>query len=391
MMLGLFQSLRAERVPVTLRELLDLHAALDARVVHADPEAFYFLARSTLVKDERQFDKFDRGYGNWLRGLPPVDRLVEAAIPEEWLRREFLRQLGDEDKARIEALGGLDKLIDEFRKRLAEQQGRHQGGKRWIGTGGTSPFGNSGYNPEGLRMGQGAGQGRALKVWDQRQYRNLDDSVELGTRNIKLALRRLRRFAREGAAEELDLNGTIEDTARDAGLLHLRMRPERHNAVKVLLFVDVGGSMDPHVQVCDELFSACRSEFKRLTHFYFHNFVYEAVWRDNRRRERERTPLPELIRTYGPDHKLVFVGDAAMASYEITHAGGSVEHWNAEAGATWMQRLSAHFPKLVWLNPYPEDRWGYSGSTELVRALVQNRMYPLTLRGLDDAVRALMR
>jgi len=391
MMIGLFKSLRSERVPVALRELLDLYDALDARVVQSDPEAFYFLARTVLVKDERHFDKFDRAYANWFKGTPSVDRLLESLVPEEWLRKEFERLLTDEEKAKLQALGGLEKLLDELRKRLEEQKGRHQGGNRWIGTGGTSPFGNGGFNPEGIRIGSGGGQGRAVKVWEQRQYRNLDDQVELGTRNIKLALRRLRRFAREGAAEELDLDGTIEDTARDAGYLHIRMRPERHNAVKVLLFLDVGGSMDPHVQVCEELFSACRTEFKRLAHFYFHNFVYESVWNDNRRRDLARTGIETLIRTYGPDYKVVFVGDAAMASYEITHAGGSIEHWNEEPGAHWMRRLTDHFPKLVWLNPYPEDRWHYSHSTELVRELVLNRMFPLSLRGLEGAMRALSR
>ena len=391
MFFSFVDELRAAGITASMKEHLTLLEALDADVIGARPEDFYFLARATFVKDEGLLDRFDQVFAKVFKGLETSYGTDAVPIPEEWLKKIAELYLTPEQMAEIKSLGSWEEIMEALKQRLAEQQGRHQGGSKWIGTGGTSPFGNGGYNPEGVRIGGEGGQGRALKVWEQRRYRNLDDSVELGTRNIKLALRRLRRFAREGAAEELDLPGTIEDTARDAGLLHLRMRPERHNAVKVLLFVDVGGSMDPHVQVCDELFSACRSEFKRLTHFYFHNFVYETVWRDNRRRDQERTSVLELIRTYGPDHKLVFVGDAAMASYEITHAGGSVEHWNEEPGAAWMQRLAARYPKLVWLNPYPEERWGYSGSTELVRALVQNRMYPLTLRGLDDAMRALMR
>ncbi len=389
MLTGLFESLRAAKVPVTLREWLDLLAALQADLAFADIDRFYLLARTVLVKDERHFDRFDQAFGSYFRGVARIDTELAKDIPEEWLRQTLQRLLSDEEKARIEALGGLEKLMEEFRKRLEEQQGRHQGGNRWIGTGGSSPFGAGGYHPEGMRVGPKGGGTRAVKVWEQRQFRNLDEQADLGPRTLQIALRRLRRFARQGSPDELDLDGTIAATAREAGMLAIRMRPERHNAVKVLLFLDVGGSMDEHVQVCESLFAACRSEFKRLEHFYFHNFIYESVWKDNRRRFSERTPIHDVLRRFNPDHKIVFVGDAAMAPYEVTHPGGSIEHWNEEAGEVWFKRIAERYKKLVWINPSPRQSWDYSLSTEAIRRLVENRMFPLTVEGLTEAMRTL--
>jgi len=387
MLLNLFTELRAAKVPVSLRELLDLHAALEQHVVFADMEQFYFLARTILVKDERHFDKFDRAFGAYFNGLVDLDRHLEALIPEDWLRKEFERSLSAEERAQIQSLGGLDRLIEAFKQRLAEQKERHAGGNKWIGTGGTSPFGSGGYNPEGIRVGDaGERQGKAVKVWEQREYQNLDDQVELGTRNIKLALRRLRKFARQGAAEEFDIAGTIDHTARDAGLLNIQMRPERRNAVKLLLLFDIGGSMDAHVRACEELFSACRSEFKHLEYYYFHNFIYESVWKNNQRRSNERMATFDLLHKYGDDY---FVGDAAMAPYEITQPGGSVEHWNEEAGYVWMQRVLEKFRKVIWINPYPTRAWDYTTSIGLVRELLEARMFPMTLQGLEDGMKYL--
>ncbi|MFA7895182.1 vWA domain-containing protein [Pseudomonas putida] len=390
MLLNLFNEMRAAKVPVSVRELLDLHHALQRHVVFADMDEFYYLARAILVKDERHFDKFDRAFAAYFKGLENLDRHIEALIPEDWLRKEFERSLTAEERAQIQSLGGLDKLIEAFKQRLQEQKERHAGGNKWIGTGGTSPFGSSGFNPEGIRVGDaGERQGKAVKVWDQREYKNLDDQVELGTRNIKLALRRLRKFARQGAAEELDIDGTIDHTARDAGLLNIQMRPERRNTVKLLLLFDIGGSMDAHVRVCEELFSACRTEFKHLEYYYFHNCVYETVWKNNLRRTSERYSTFDLLHKYGDDYKVVFVGDAAMAPYEITQPGGSVEHWNEEAGYVWMQRIMAKFRKVIWINPYPRQAWDYTASTHLMRELIEDRMYPLTLQGLEDGMRYL--
>ncbi|MGY2958684.1 uncharacterized protein with von Willebrand factor type A (vWA) domain [Pseudomonas sp. TE6349] len=390
MLLNLFNEMRAAKVPVSVRELLDLHHALQRHVVFADMDEFYYLARAILVKDERHFDKFDRAFAAYFKGLENLDRHIEALIPEDWLRKEFERSLTAEERAQIQSLGGLDKLIEAFKQRLQEQKERHAGGNKWIGTGGTSPFGSGGFNPEGIRVGDaGERQGKAVKVWDQREYKNLDDQVELGTRNIKLALRRLRRFARQGAAEELDIDGTIDHTARDAGLLNIQMRPERRNTVKLLLLFDIGGSMDAHVRVCEELFSACRTEFKHLEYYYFHNCVYETVWKNNLRRTSERYSTFDLLHKYGDDYKVVFVGDAAMAPYEITQPGGSVEHWNEEAGYVWMQRIMAKFRKVIWINPYPRQAWDYTASNHLVRELIEDRMYPLTLQGLEDGMRYL--
>jgi len=391
MLVRFFLMLRAAGVPVSLTEFLALLEALQARVGTLSVEDFYVLGRTVLVKDERHYDRYDRVFSAHFKGLEQVfATLGEATVPEEWLRRMAELNLSAEERAKVEALGGFEKLMEALQQRLREQQGRHEGGNKWIGTAGRSPFGAYGYNPEGVRIGQDGSRNRsAIKVWDRREFRNLDDSVELGTRNIKLALRRLRRFAREGAAEELDLGGTIDATARNAGWLDLKLVPERHNAIKVLLFLDVGGSMDDHVRVCEELFTAARSEFKHLEYYYFHNFVYETVWRDNRRRHAERIPTPEVLRTYGPDYRLVFVGDATMGPYEIVQPGGSIEHWNEEAGATWLGRLTRAYPKHVWLNPEPEDRWEHVPSIGVARQLLDGRMYPLTLAGIDRAMRTL--
>ncbi len=364
--------------------------ALQADVIAARPEEFYYLARATFVKDEGLLDRFDQVFGKVFKGLETSYGTEAVPVPEEWLRKVAELYLTPEQMAEIKSLGSWDEIMETLKKRLEEQKERHQGGSKWIGTGGTSPYGHGGYNPEGVRIGGEGRHGRAIKVWDKREFRNLDSSKELGTRNIKVALRRLRRFAREGAADELDMEGTIDGTARK-GWLDIRMRPERHNAVKLLLFLDVGGSMDPHIRICEELFSAATSEFKNLEFFYFHNCVYEGVWKDNRRRYTERTATWDVLHKFGHDYKLVFVGDASMSPYEITHPGGSVEHFNEEAGAAWMQRLLNTYPAAVWLNPTPEQYWGYTHSTQIMRQLMQDRMYPLTLEGLDDAMRTLSR
>ncbi len=392
MFASLFFSLRDSGVPVSLREYLTLIEATAAGVAEYQVETFYYLSRSALIKDERYLDRFDRAFGEAFRGLEAEDGAAIAArdLPEEWLRAMAEKLLTDEEKAEIEALGGFDKLMETLKKRLAEQEGRHQGGSKWIGTGGTSPFGVYGYNPEGVRIGQEESRHRrAVKVWDKREFKNLDSDVEIGTRNIKIALRRLRRFARQGVARELDLDGTVRATADNAGLLDLKMVPERHNTVKVLVLFDIGGSMDDHIRVCRELFAAVRSEFKHLEFFYFHNCLYERLWRDNVRRFTDFTPTDEVIRTYGSDYKLIFVGDATMSPYEITHDGGSVEHWNKEAGVTWMQRMLTQFPKAVWLNPQPEAYFERVTSIGLMRRIMEDRMYPLTLGGLDAAMREL--
>jgi len=392
MLVRFFNDLRAGGVPVTLPEFLSLLEGLEARLAALSPEDFYYLARMSLVKDERHFDRFDRVFAEHFAGAEKLFEKLAAELPPEWLKQLTERLFSEEEKQRVEALGGWQKLLETLQQRLREQKGRHEGGNRWIGTAGTSPFGNQGFNPEGVRIGQaGSRERRAVKVWEARDYRNLDDAVELGTRNIKMALRRLRRFAREGAPEELDLDGTIDSTARGGGLLDIRLQPERRNAVKLLLLLDVGGSMDPHVKICEELFSAARAEFKHLEYFYFHNFPYERVWKDNRRRFSQVTDTRALLRTFNPDYRVVFVGDATMSPYEIEQPGGSVEHWNDEAGRTWMQRISAHFPRLAWLNPEPEDRWHWTPSIKITRDLVNQRMFPLTLDGLDRAMRELKR
>ena len=390
MFLRLFTELRAAKVPVSLREYLLLLEAMDRGVIDRSVDDFYHLSRAALIKDETHLDKFDRAFGHVFKGLEtlPGDEAVE--IPEEWLRKLAEKFLTEAEKAEIQALGGFEKLMETLRQRLAEQQGRHQGGSKWIGTAGTSPFGAYGYNPEGVRIGQdGSRHRRAVKVWDKREFKNLDDSVELGTRNIKVALRRLRRFARTGAAEELDLDGTIQGTA-EKGYLDLRFRPERRNAVKVLLVLDVGGSMDDHVRISAELFSAARSEFRTLEFFYFHNCLYEGVWTDNRRRD-ERLATWDVLHKYPSDYKVVIVGDATMSPYEITVPGASVEHWNEEAGAVWLQRLTDVYPHAVWLNPVPKHHWTHTPSVQLVRRLMTARMFPLPLAGFDAAARELAR
>jgi len=389
MLLEFFYLLRQAGVPVSITEFLTLLEALKQHLAGFSVEDFYYLSRATLVKDERHFDRFDKVFEHYYRGLEAAFGEVFGEIPEDWLRKIAELHLSEEEKRQVEALGGWDKLMETLKKRLAEQQGRHQGGNKWIGTGGRSPFGHGGYNPEGVRIGGESRERRAVKVWEQRQFRNFSDTVELGTRNLKVALRKLRRFAREGAAEELDLDDTIRATARNAGLLDLKMVPERHNAVKVLLFLDAGGSMDEHVQVCEELFSAARAEFKHLEHYYFHNCVYESVWRDNQRRLSQRIPTWEVLHTYGADYKLVIVGDATMSPYEIEVPGGSVEHVNDESGRVWLSRLLASFPNAIWLNPQPEMRWGYIHSLQMIRELMEERMYPLTLEGLEQGIREL--
>jgi len=390
MLVKFFFKLRQAGLKVSLSEFLTLLEALKAQLANYDVEQFYYLARSALVKDEPQFDRFDRVFGAHFNGIEQLFGESSPEIPEDWLRRQLELHLSDEEKARIEALGGWEKLMQTLRERLQEQKERHQGGSKWIGTGGTSPFGAYGYNPEGIRIGQDGGRSRsAVKVWDRREFRNLDDSLELGTRNLKVALRRLRRFAREGAGEELDLDDTIRSTARNAGLLDIKMVPERHNSVKVLLFLDVGGSMEDHVRVCEELFSAARSEFKHLEYFYFHNCVYEGVWKDNRRRYNERVSTWDVMHRYSADYKLIFVGDATMSPYEISYPGGSVEHFNEEAGSVWVKRLVETYHKSIWLNPEPAQRWDYTPSIAMLRELLEQRMFPLTVSGLGDGIRAL--
>jgi uncharacterized protein with von Willebrand factor type A (vWA) domain len=391
MFLRLFTELRDARVPVSLREYLDLMGAMDKGVIGLSTDDFYYLSRAALVKDERNLDKFDRVFAHVFKGMEKVDESLMADIPAEWLKKLTEKFLTDEEKAEIEALGGFDKLMETLKQRMEEQKERHEGGSKWIGTGGTSPFGANGYNPEGVRIGQDKGRhGRAVKVWDKREYKNLDDSVELGTRNIKVALRRLRKFAREGAPDELDLDGTIKGTARQ-GYLDIKMRPERRNKIKVLLMLDVGGSMDSHIKLCEELFSAAKTEFKNLEFFYFHNCLYEEVWKDNRRRTVEKIPTWEVLHKYPHDYKVIFVGDATMSPYEITYPGGSVEHWNEEPGAVWVDRVTQIYESCVWLNPTSERHWEYTPSIGVVKQLVNDRMYPLTLQGLDKAMRELVR
>jgi uncharacterized protein with von Willebrand factor type A (vWA) domain len=386
-----FHELKAAKVPVTLKEYLTLLEALEVDLAERNVEHFYYLARSALVKDERYLDRFDRVFGQVFKGITGIAEALEAAIPEAWLTSLARLYLSEEEKAKIEALGGWDKIMEELKKRLAEQKGRHQGGSQWIGTGGTSPFGADGYNPAGVRIGQAGNRNhRAIKVWDKREYKDFDDDVELGTRTIKLALRRLRRFAREGAAEELDLDGTIKGTAQK-GYLDVKLRPERRNTVKVLMFLDVGGSMDWHVKTAQELFSAARAEFKHLEYFYFHNCLYEFVWKDNRRRFSERTPTYDVLHKYPADYKVVFVGDASMSPYEIALPGGSVEHMNEEPGAVWVKRVTGIYSHCVWVNPVPQDQWGFTPSIKLISELLEGRMYPLTLNGLEAAMKELMR
>jgi uncharacterized protein len=391
MFVAFFHELKTAGVPVTLREYLTLLEAMEKDLAGRRVEDFYYLARTALVKDERNLDKFDRVFGHVFKGLESTSEALSHEIPAEWLKKLAEKYLTEEERKEIEAVGGLDKLLELLRQRMREQKGRHQGGNKWIGTAGTSPFGAYGYNPEGVRIGQEGNRNfRAVKVWDRLEFKDLDDQVELGTRNIKIALRRLRKFARTGAPEELDLDGTIKGTAHK-GYLDILMRPERHNAVKVLLFFDVGGSMDWHVKSTEELFSAARSEFKHMEHFYFHNCLYEKVWKENRRRFDDTTPTWDVLHTYPHDYKVIFVGDAAMSPYEIMAPGGSVEHFNEETGAAWMGRVARTYPACVWLNPVAEKEWDYTQSIRIMRQLMGGRMYPLTLEGLDKAMRELVR
>ena len=383
MLINLFRTLKEVGVPCTLRELLDLIAGLEKQVIFADINDFYFLSRSVLVKDEKHYDKFDRAFDIYFKGLETLDDVLQALVPEEWLRKEFEKFLTEDELKKIETMGGLEKLLSEFKKRLEEQKGKHQKGDKWVGTGGTSPFGNSGSHPEGIRVDGEGKQNKAVKVWQQRDYKNLDDSVELGTRNIKVALRRLRKFAREGAADTLDLPGTIKNTA-DKGYLDISLVAERRNKVKVLLFFDVGGSMDPHVKLCEELFSAAKTEFKNMENFYFHNCLYESVWKDNKRRHTEKINTWDILHKYSSDYKIIFVGDASMSPYEITYSGGSVEHWNDEAGAEWLQRIVDIYQNVIWINPVELKHWEFTPSTQIVNQIISNRMFPLTLEGLDN-------
>ena len=389
MLVKFFLLLKRAGIPVSITELLTLLEALKAGLGDVSAERFYYLARTCLVKDERHYDRFDQVFAAYFKGAQELFAQLTRELPADWLEKLAVKDLTEAEKAEIQALGGWEKLMETLKQRLEEQQGRHQGGNKWIGTAGTSPFGAYGYNPEGIRIGQNESRNRsAVKVWDKREFANLDGAVELGTRNMKIALRRLRRFARRGAPTELALADTIDATARSGGWLDLKMVPERHNVVKVLLLLDVGGSMDDHVKTCEELFSAARSEFKHLEHYYFHNFTYETLWRDNGRRQ-ETVGTVELMRTYSSDYKLILVGDATMSPYEITQAGGSIEHWNAEPGSVWLQRLMKAYPKFAWINPQPQGQWAYTRSVELIRELVEDRMYPLTLAGMDQAIDAL--
>lgn len=389
MLVDFFFKLRAYKVTVSLSELMDLLRALELGVVFANLDDFYFLARLSLVKDESQYDNFDRAFADYFDGVQSID-LFGQDIPDEWLRKEIERHFSDAEKAKIMALGGLDELLKTLKERLAEQQKRHQGGNKWIGTGGTSPFGANGYNPQGVRIGQDGNRNfSAAKVWEKREFKNLAGDVELGTRNLKVALRKLRKFARTGASEELDMPRTIAGTAKNAGLLDIHMVPLRHNSIKVLIFFDVGGSMDSHIQACEELFSAVHSEFKHLEYFYFHNCVYEGVWRDNKRRDRQIIPVWDVVHKYASDYKLIFVGDATMGPYEITYPGGSVEHWNEESGAIWLQRLLSHFHHAIWLNPQQPQYWNYYASIAIIQELMDKRMFPLTIDGIGSAIKAL--
>ena len=394
MFLPFFQALRGAGIPVSLREYLTFLEGMSAGLVTYDVEGFYYLARASMVKDERMIDRFDRAFATAFEGLDaitPDDVLNAVDLPDDWLRKMAEKHLTPEEQAEIDALGGFEALMETLKQRLQEQKGRHQGGNKWIGTAGTSPFGAHGYNPEGIRIGQDKSRHqRAVKVWDRRDFANLDGDVQLGTRNIKMALRRLRQWARDGAHDELDLGGTIRATAQK-GYLDVQTRPERRNAVKVLLFLDVGGSMDPHIKLVEDLFSAARAEFRQLEYFYFHNCLYEGVWRDNRRRWSEKIPTWDILNTYGSDYRCIFVGDAAMSPYEIAYPGGANEHWNEEAGQTWLARARAQWPANLWINPVPEVRWSYTQSTQMIAQIFDGQMVPMTLEGLDRGMRALTR
>lgn len=391
MLIDFFFALRKHKVKTSITEFLDLMAVLKSELVYADINDFYLLSRTVLIKDESQFDKYDQAFGEYFKGVQAIN-LFDQEIPEEWLKNALEKLLSEEEKKKIESLGGLDKLMETLQERLNEQEKRHEGGNKWIGTGGTSPFGANGYNPEGVRIGQkGNRNNSAVKVWDKRNFKNLSNDVDLGTRNIKIALRRLRKFARTGASDELDVHNTISSTAKNAGYLDIKMSPQRHNTIKLLLFFDVGGSMDPHIKQCEELFSAAHTEFKHIEFFYFHNCIYDSVWKDNRRRNDEVTDIYSVIHKYPSDYKVIIIGDATMGPYEITYPGGSVEFWNEEPGSVWMQRLTNHFEYTIWLNPQPKQYWLYHASIQIMKDLVKDKMYPLTLEGLTDGIKALLK
>jgi len=389
MLINFFYQIKQARVPVSLQELLTLIEALQNNLAFGSMDEFYQLSKMCLVKDEKYFDRFDRAFGKYYQGLESRDDLDVSKIPEDWLKQEFLKNLTDEEKAKIEALGGLDKIMETLKKRLEEQKKKHAGGNKWIGTGGTSPFGHGGYNPSGVRIGGESQHKRAVKVWEKRQYRNLDDNCELGTRNIKVALKKLRKFARTGSADELDLDDTIKSTARDAGLLNIKMVPERHNAVKLLVFFDIGGSMDRYVQMCEQLFSAIRTEFKHLEYFYFHNCVYESLWRDNARRYDEGVDTKDVLHTFGSDYHVIFVGDAAMSPWELIYENGSVEHNNEEPGQLWLQRIKEKWDKAIWLNPVSENYWQFTQSTQMIKQIFDDKMFPLTISGITEGIKFL--
>ena len=389
MLINFFYQIKQARVPVSLQELLTLIEALKNNLAFGSMDEFYQLSKMCLVKDEKYFDRFDRAFGKYYQGLESRDDLDISKIPEDWLKQEFMKHLSDEEKAKIEALGGLDKIMETLKKRLEEQKKKHAGGNKWIGTGGTSPFGHGGYNPAGVRIGGESQHNRAVKVWEKRQYRNLDDNCELGTRNIKVALKKLRKFARTGSADELDLDDTIKSTARDAGLLNIKMVPERHNAVKLLVFFDIGGSMDRYVQMCEQLFSAIRTEFKHLEYFYFHNCVYESLWRDNARRYDEGVDTKDVLHTFGSDYHVIFVGDAAMSPWELIYENGSVEHNNEEPGQLWLQRIKEKWDKAIWLNPVSENYWQFTQSTQMIKQIFDDKMFPLTISGITEGIKFL--
>ena len=389
MLINFFYQIKQARVPVSLQELLTLIEALQNNLAFGSMDEFYQLSKMCLVKDEKYFDRFDRAFGKYYQGLESRDDLDISKIPEDWLKQEFMKHLSDEEKAKIEALGGLDKIMETLKKRLEEQKKKHAGGNKWIGTGGTSPFGHGGYNPAGVRIGGESQHNRAVKVWEKRQYRNLDDNCELGTRNIKVALKKLRKFARTGSADELDLDDTIKSTARDAGLLNIKMVPERHNAVKLLVFFDIGGSMDRYVQMCEQLFSAIRTEFKHLEYFYFHNCVYESLWRDNARRYDEGVDTKDVLHTFGSDYHVIFVGDAAMSPWELIYENGSVEHNNEEPGQLWLQRIKEKWDKAIWLNPVSENYWQFTQSTQMIKQIFDDKMFPLTISGITEGIKFL--
>jgi len=386
MLINFFYTLKKQKIPVSIQELLLLIEAMQQNIAFGSMNEFYQLAKLSLVKDEKYYDRFDQAFGEYYQGLQAREDLAAATIPENWLQSEFIKNLSDEEKAKIEALGGLDKILETLKKRLEEQKEKHAGGNKWIGTGGTSPFGHGGYNPAGVRIGGESTHRRAVKVWEKRQYKNLDDNCELGTRNIKVALRKLRKFARTGLAEELDLDDTIKSTARDAGLLNIKLVPERHNAVKLLVFFDIGGSMDDHIRTCEQLFSAIKTEFKHLEYFYFHNCVYENLWKDNRRRYDEAINTTDILNTFGSDYHVIFVGDAAMSPWELAYENGSVEHNNPEAGTLWLQRIKEKWHKCIWLNPVPQNYWRYTQSTQMIKEIFENKMYPLTVSGITDGI-----